>query len=139
MPNVYKFAAWWGGQAGSLLLLNFILACYAFVVIMQNSNKHHKIMPYVTAVLMTTQILFLVLIVFAANPFEVLTVGKGVTSVPDGQGLNPLLQNYWMTIHPPTLFLGFASTVIPFAFAMAGLMRKKYTEWVKQIPHKSLF
>ena len=94
MPAVYKFAAWWGGQAGSLLLWNFILACYAFVVITQNRNRHHKIMPYVTAVLMATQVLFLVLIVFAANPFEVLTVGKGVTSIPDGKGLNPLLQ-YW--------------------------------------------
>jgi cytochrome c-type biogenesis protein CcmF len=46
-------------------------------------------------------------------------------------GLNPLLQNYWMTIHPPTLFLGFASTLVPFAFAIAGLWKKKYTEWMK--------
>ena len=49
----------------------------------------------------------------------------------DGRGLNPLLQNYWMTIHPPTLFLGFASTLVPFAFAIAGLWQKKYTEWMK--------
>jgi len=49
----------------------------------------------------------------------------------DGRGLNPLLQNYWMTIHPPTLFLGFASTLVPFAFAIAGLWKKKYTEWMK--------
>ncbi|MFM7234747.1 MAG: cytochrome c biogenesis protein CcsA, partial [Flavobacteriales bacterium] len=49
----------------------------------------------------------------------------------DGKGLNPLLQNYWMTIHPPTLFLGFASTVIPFAFAIAGLWRKDFQGWMK--------
>ncbi|MFB0907060.1 MAG: cytochrome c biogenesis protein CcsA, partial [Spirosomataceae bacterium] len=49
----------------------------------------------------------------------------------DGNGLNPLLQNYWMVIHPPTLFLGFSLTFVPFAFAMAGLWKKKYTEWVK--------
>ncbi len=50
---------------------------------------------------------------------------------PDGRGLNPLLQNYWMTIHPPTLFLGFASTVVPFAFAIAGLWKKDYAGWIK--------
>lgn len=49
----------------------------------------------------------------------------------NGRGLNPLLQNYWMTIHPPTLFLGFALTVVPFAFAIAGLWKRKYTEWLK--------
>ena len=48
----------------------------------------------------------------------------------DGRGLNPLLQNYWMTIHPPILFLGFASTLVPFAYAMAGLWKKQHTEWV---------
>ena len=125
MPAIYKFSAWWGGQAGSLLLWNFILACYALVVVVQNRDKHHKIMPYVTAVLMTTQVLFLVLIVFAANPFEVLTVGKGVTSIPDGKGLNPLLQYWTMVIHPPTLYLGYVGFVVPFAFAIGSLITKQ--------------
>lgn len=49
----------------------------------------------------------------------------------NGSGLNPLLQNYWMVIHPPTLFLGFAATLIPFAYVMAGLMRKDYDGWIK--------
>ncbi|MEL6624402.1 MAG: cytochrome c biogenesis protein CcsA [Bacteroidota bacterium] len=49
----------------------------------------------------------------------------------NGTGLNPLLQNYWMVIHPPTLFLGFASTTVPFAFVMAGLIRGKYDQWIK--------
>ena len=51
-------------------------------------------------------------------------------SLIKGNGLNPLLQNYWMTIHPPILFLGFASTLVPFAYAMAGLWKKQHTEWV---------
>jgi cytochrome c-type biogenesis protein CcmF len=52
--------------------------------------------------------------------------------VPDnGDGLNPLLQNYWMVIHPPTLFLGFAATALPFAYVMAGLFRRQYSEWIK--------
>lgn len=57
-----------------------------------------------------------------------------LTMIPqfkDGRGLNPLLQNYWMVIHPPTLFFGFASTLIPFAFAIAGLWTKRYKEWME--------
>jgi cytochrome c-type biogenesis protein CcmF len=56
-----------------------------------------------------------------------------------GTGLNPLLQNYWMTIHPPTLFLGFASTSIPFAFAMAGFMHKDHKGWLKPVLPWALF
>src|SRR5690606_10681606 len=54
-----------------------------------------------------------------------------IPTFQDGQGLNPLLQNYWMTIHPPTLFLGYASTIIPFAFVVAGLVSGKLREWIK--------
>ncbi|HMJ46299.1 MAG TPA: cytochrome c biogenesis protein CcsA, partial [Ferruginibacter sp.] len=54
-----------------------------------------------------------------------------LTFIKDGMGLNVLLRNYWMVIHPPVLFLGFASTIIPFAFAYAGLQTKKYGEWIK--------
>ena len=59
--------------------------------------------------------------------------------IKDGQGLNMLLQNYWMVIHPPVLFLGFASTIVPFAFAMGGLMTKKYGDWVKPVLPWALF
>jgi cytochrome c-type biogenesis protein CcmF len=54
-----------------------------------------------------------------------------LSKMKDGRGLNPLLQNYWMVIHPPTLFLGFAATAIPFAFAMGGLLTNRVREWVK--------
>src|SRR6185436_1635500 len=57
----------------------------------------------------------------------------------DGNGLNALLQNYWMVIHPPTLFLGFALTLVPFSFCMAGLWQKKYVEWVKPALPWTLF
>jgi cytochrome c-type biogenesis protein CcmF len=56
-----------------------------------------------------------------------------------GQGLNPLLQNYWMTIHPPTLFLGFASTVFPFAYAASGLWYREHKSWLKPVLGWSLF
>lgn len=54
-----------------------------------------------------------------------------LAQITDGKGLNPLLQNYWMVIHPPTLFFGFASSIIPFAFAIGGLWTAKYKEWLK--------
>lgn len=54
-----------------------------------------------------------------------------ISEFEDGTGLNPLLQNYWMTIHPPTLFLGFASTLVPFAFAFTGIIKKDFYGWVK--------
>ena len=57
----------------------------------------------------------------------------------DGNGLNPLLQNYWMVIHPPTLFLGFASTLVPFSFCIAGLWLKKYRDWVRPALPWALF
>ena len=57
----------------------------------------------------------------------------------NGNGLNPLLQNYWMVIHPPTLFLGFASTLIPFAFMITGLLRNQYHEWIKPATPWNLF
>jgi len=62
-----------------------------------------------------------------------------MTFVKDGNGLNPLLQNYWMVIHPPTLFLGFASMVVPFAYAVAGLWQKRYKEWVQPAISYALF
>lgn len=57
----------------------------------------------------------------------------------DGRGLNPLLQNYWMVIHPPTLFLGFALTLVPFAYLIAGLWKNKLTEWIKPALPWALF
>ncbi|MEM6262949.1 MAG: cytochrome c biogenesis protein CcsA [Bacteroidota bacterium] len=57
----------------------------------------------------------------------------------NGTGLNPLLQNYWMVIHPPTLFLGFASTTVPFAFVVAGLVKRKYKEWIRPATPWTIF
>ncbi len=61
------------------------------------------------------------------------------TRITDGNGLNQLLQNYWMVIHPPVLFLGFASSIIPFAFVVGGLMTKKYEDWTKPVLPWALF
>ncbi len=131
MPAVYKFAAWWGGQEGSLLLWSWILSCYSAVVVFTNRAKFRKMMPYVTATLMFTQIFFLVLNAFIEPPFKVLAVGKGITAVQDGQGLNPLLQYWTMALHPPALYLGYVGFIVPFAFALGSLLIKQPGEqWI---------
>lgn len=125
MPAVYKFAAWWGGQEGSLLLWSWLLSLYAAIVVWTNRRKMRDMMPWVHATLMSTQIFFLMLNVFVEPPFNVLAVGKGVTAVQDGQGLNPLLQYWTMAIHPPTLYLGYVGFIVPFAFAVGSLITRQ--------------
>jgi cytochrome c-type biogenesis protein CcmF len=131
MPWIYKFAAWWGGQSGSLLLWSWLLSLYAAIVVFQNRRKFRDMMPYTVAVLMAVQCFFLILIGFVVSPFDVLVQGKGVVDVGDGQGLNPLLQYWTMVIHPPVLYLGYVGFVVPFAFAVASLItRRKDEDWI---------
>src|SRR5215469_5087311 len=125
MPLLYKFAAWWGGQEGSLLFWSWLLSTYAAVVVFTNRRKHRDFMPYVVAVLATVQTFFLVMNNFVANAFQMLAVDKLITSVPDGNGLNPLLQYPAMAIHPPMLYLGYVGFVVPFAFAFASVLTKQ--------------
>ena len=131
MPGLYKFAAWWGGQEGSLLLWSWLLSAYSTVVMFTNRRRHRSMMPYVTATLMFTQCFFLVLNAFVAPPFQMLAVGRSIQAVPDGQGLNPLLQYPAMAIHPPMLYLGYVGFVVPFAFAIGSLItRQPGDEWI---------
>lgn len=125
MPLLYKFAAWWGGQEGSLLFWSWLLATYAAVVVLTNRRKHRGMMPFVTATLMVTQCFFLILNAFVVSPFQMLAVGRGITEVPDGNGLNPLLQYWTMAIHPPALYLGYVGFTVPFAFAIGSLITRQ--------------
>ncbi len=129
LPSFYKFSALWGGQAGSLLFWTLLLSIYSVIVAAVNRRRHQMLMPYVNAMLLVTSLFFLVLLVFAANPF------KQAAFVPaDGQGLNPLLQNYWMVIHPVMLYLGYVGLAIPFAFAVGALISKRVgNEWVRTV------
>ena len=132
MPIQYKFAAWWGGQAGSLLFWSWLLATYSAVVTFQNRKKFREMMPYVIGVMMSVQVFFLILNAFVASPFRLLVAGKGVVDLGDGQGLNPLLQYWTMVIHPPMLYLGYVGFTVPFAFAMGSLITKQPgEEWIK--------
>src|SRR5947209_4506683 len=125
MPLLYKFAAWWGGQEGSLLLWSWLLSTYATVVVFTNRRKHREIMPWVLAVIGTVQTFFLVLNNFVANPFQMLATDKLVVAVPDGNGLSPLLQYPAMAIHPPMLYLGYVGFAVPFAFAIGSLITRQ--------------
>jgi len=131
MPLLYKFAAWWGGQEGSLLLWSWLLSTYAAVVALTNRRKHRDILPWTIAVLSTVQLFFLALNNFVANPFQMLAQDGLIVAARDGQGLSPLLQYPAMAIHPPMLYLGYVGFTIPFAFAMGSLITRQPGEaWI---------
>jgi len=127
LPVFYKFSAFWGGQAGSLLFWTLLLSIYSVALAIAFRTKQVVLMPFVNAVMLITSAFFLLLLLFSANPF------KQVGFTPaDGQGLNPLLQNYWMVIHPVMLYLGWVGLTVPFAFAVASLLSKKLgNNWVR--------
>ncbi len=128
---LYKVAAWWGGQEGSLLFWSWIAASYTFVAVHTGRRRHRNMISYVVVVMAATQAFFLGLVTFTANPFQVIMSGPQITSVPDGQGLNPLLQHPMMAIHPPMLYLGYVGFTVPFAFALASLITKQPGErWI---------
>ena len=128
---LYKVAAWWGGQEGSLLFWSWIAATYTFVAVYTGRRRHRNMISYVVAAMAVTQAFFLGLVAFHANPFQVIMSGPQITSVPDGQGLNPLLQHPMMAIHPPMLYLGYVGFTVPFAFALASLVTRQPGErWI---------
>jgi len=146
LPLRYIFSAFWGDQEGSFLLWMFWHAILGMFIL----RRKYTIEPHVMATLLMVQTFLVSMLLgiyigdgpdsfkIGSNPLLLL---REITDAPifsnpnyvsmlEGEGLNPLLQNYWMTIHPPTLFLGFASVTIPFAFAIAGLWSGKHKEWL---------
>ena len=124
----YKITGLWAGQRGSLLFWALILGFFSVIAVFSNRKKNREFMPYVAAVLQTVLAFFIVVLLFAdVNPFERLDFTPA-----NGQGLNPQLQNYWMTIHPPTLYLGFTAFTIPFAFAVSALLSGRLdARWIQ--------
>jgi len=133
----FKVSAIWGGQEGSLLFWGWLLTIYTALVVIQNRRKHPSMMPYVTAVLMGTSLFFTSMHLFVVNPFTMGAVefpdGRlNLLRPPDGLGLNPLLQDWLMVIHPPMLYLGFVGLAVPFAFAMAALITRQLGDtWIR--------
>jgi len=127
MPTVYLITALWGGQDGSILWWLFLLGAYIGVCVKWLGRRYLELQPYILATLMVVVLFFCVVMTFSANPFS-----EAVSGAPaDGTGMNPLLQNYWMIIHPPCLYTGFVGCTIPFAFAVAALVSGRLDhEWI---------
>jgi cytochrome c-type biogenesis protein CcmF len=136
MPTAYLLTALWGGQDGSILWWLFLLSIYVGVCIYWLKNKYVELQPYVIASLMVVVMFFCVLMAFPANPFATSIAGaRG-----DGSGMNPLLQNFYMIIHPPSLYIGFVGCAIPYGFAIAALFTGRLgTEWIGAIRKWMLF
>jgi len=128
MPLTYLIASLWGGQDGSLLWWTFLLGGYTVAVTRWMRGRVERLQPWVIATQMSIFIFFIILMLFASNPFA-----TGIGAAPiDGEGLNPLLQNYWMIIHPPSLYMGFVGWSVPFGFVIAALITGRLgDEWVK--------
>jgi cytochrome c-type biogenesis protein CcmF len=121
LPLHYLVSTFWAGQEGSFLLW---LLCGALIGIPLYRSAREQ--EPATMIVHLATLLALVAILMRQSPFRFV---EGEVPV-DGKGLNPLLQNPWMVIHPPMMFLGFASLGVPFSFAVAGLWRRRYDSWI---------
>ncbi|MBX0333446.1 cytochrome c biogenesis protein CcsA [Pontibacter sp. HSC-14F20] len=147
LPVHYMISCFWEGQEGSFLLWMFWHV--ALGVVLMNAGKKNKqweapvmaIFSFVQ-IFISSMILGVVIGDFKLGSSPFILMRDFMADAPvfamdpnfrpaDGTGLNPLLQNYWMVIHPPTLFLGYAASLVPFAFAIAGLWKGKFSEWIR--------
>jgi len=146
MPTYLKVTAWWGGQAGSLLFWSWLMSAFASLVTLRKWDRDREFLPWVIVVASVTLAFFIGMNVFFENPFAQLfqsfdgniaahtfQPANSILFTPqDGRGLNPLLRHPGMVIHPPMLYLGFVSFVIPYAFAMAALITGRTDDrWIR--------
>src|SRR5215211_3666075 len=153
MPTYLKFTAWWGGQSGSLLFWSWLMAAFASLVTLRKWDGDSEFLPWVIVVACITMAFFIGMNVFFENPFAQLyetfdgvnaytfQPANSVAFTPaDGRGLNPLLRHPAMVIHPPMLYLGFVSFVIPYAFAIAALITGRADDrWIRLTRRWSLW
>ena len=145
LPVKYIISSFWEGQEGSFLLWQFWLVVQGCIGILVLKKFENSVMGIValTQVFLGSMIIGIYIGHYhmGSSPFTLLRTEMAnapifqrpdyMSYIKDGNGLNPLLQNYWMTIHPPVLFCGFASVTIPFAFVITSLLRKDWHDWVK--------
>ncbi|MCB0282078.1 MAG: heme lyase CcmF/NrfE family subunit [Calditrichae bacterium] len=139
LSTYYLVSTFWAGQEGTFLLWLLFGSAYGIFIIHSRKDDEPLVMSFMSLVQA-----FIVLILVKKSPFayvwDVNPVGFQAGVVPvDGNGLNPLLQDPWMVIHPPILFSGYSSTMILFSFAMAALVRKQHDEWIKSVYPFTLF
>ncbi len=146
MPFYLKVTALWGGQAGSLIFWSWLMSGFASAVTLRKWDRDREFLPWVIIVSLVTLAFFLSLSIFFENPFDrlwqtptgnvtksMLMPAGAIPFIPaDGSGLNPLLRHPGMIIHPPMLYLGFVSFVIPYAFAIAALVTGRTDDrWIR--------
>ena len=131
LPTFYQISVFWAGGDGSLLFWTLLISIFTAIVVIR--EKKDELLCHAAPVMLAIQSYFLYLLYFHSNPFDKLDF------MPlDGNGLNPLLQDPGMVFHPPTLFLGYAGFVIPFAFMIAGVFLRD-GDWVFRIRRWTLF
>lgn len=125
-PVYYRVTGLWGALEGSLLLWEWILIIFSGIVAWVYRDRHREMMPWVLMIFSIVSAFFLGVVAFVSNPFET------IFPIPlDGRGLNPLLEDANMMTHPPLLYTGFVGLTVPYAFAMAALIRGKVDEgWI---------
>ncbi|HUT21424.1 MAG TPA: heme lyase CcmF/NrfE family subunit [Anaerolineae bacterium] len=135
LPNVYVFSAFWAGQEGSLLLWLWFLVLMTGSLILWTRIWRAPYAPYVLATMAVTQAFLALVLILLSNPFAVLP-----NPPLQGRGMNPLLQNLWMVIHPPVVFLSYAAYTVPFAMAIGGVATGKLdTDWLRAVRGWALF
>ncbi len=154
LPTKYLLSCLWEGQEGSFMLWNFWHCILGLGIMLKAKKWEAPVMTIISLAQIFLATFLLGLYFFdlkiGSSPFVLMRnefPNAPVFQDPmylqkylrDGNGLNVLLQNYWMVIHPPVLFLGFASTIVPFAFAFAGLWKKDYKGWIKSALPWTLF
>ena len=143
LPFRYLFAAFWEGQEGSTMLWIFWHVILGFILLKTAKQWRAPVVGTIALVNVFLVSMLLGIYVFGhrigINPFYLLKSSAGNAPIfaanpnfvpQDGQGLNELLRNYWMVIHPPTVFLGFAAITVPFGYALGGLYWRKLTNWI---------
>src|SRR5215831_17994033 len=135
-PLFYKITSYWGGLDGSIMFWVFLLSLCGSLAVYVNRERHRELIPYVIATISTVQMFFLYLMVVHKNPFTTY-----LTNAPaEGEGLNPLLQNFYMAIHPPSLYTGFVGMTIPFAFGIAALITGHLDDsWLRAVRRWTMF
>lgn len=135
LPLVYKLTALWAGNAGSLLLWTFFLALYTVLIAFSKKMKRNPMTPYIISVMMLNTIFFYFILSFVTQPFRLLD-----TVPTEGNGLNPMLQDPAMILHPIFIYLGYVGLTVPFAFAMASLILKNMDAyWVQMTRRWTIF
>jgi len=129
MPWYFTTAAFYGGQEGSLLYWALMLSVFSAIFVLTARNTQPVLVPYVVMTLMAIQAFLLIVLTTVSNPFVRLPVAP-----PDGNGLNPLLMDPGMLVHPPMLLMGYMSFALPFAFAVAAMITGRLdSDWLRSI------